>query len=269
MPRSDRSPIRDDASAPKKQQARPSGAQTLERGLELLTRIVEEPVRMVDLTNESSLGKATVWRLVNILTNQGLVSINDRGELQGGVRLLQLAAMTQRRIDILVTARPWIDALAVKTGITAFLGRRDGADSIHLYRSASTQRLMVSTPAGMRRRLVETSLGKALLLDDAQDAWSSAFAAAGGDTDEAAFVAGMDENRRRDFVLNEGGAPDFINAIASPVRDVSGMIVAAISVASPAQYLGTSQMPVVAPAVLGTAASISEALGWDGQRRPR
>lgn len=223
---------------------------------------------MADLTNESRLGKATVWRLVNTLTNAGLVSVNDRGELQGGARLLQLAAMTQRRMDILVTARPWIDALAVKTGITAFLGRRDGADSIHLYRSASTQRLMVSTPPGMRRRLVETSLGKALLLDDAREAWSSAFAAAGG-ADEAAFLAGMDENRRRDFVLNEGGPPEFINAIAAPVRDVSGMIVAAISVASPAQYLGVSQMPVVAPAVLETAASISEALGWDGRRRPR
>lgn len=223
---------------------------------------------MADLTNESRLGKATVWRLVNTLTNAGLVSVNDRGELQGGARLLQLAAMTQRRIDILVTARPWIDALAVKTGITAFLGRRDGGDSIHLYSSASTQRLMVSTPPGMRRRLVETSLGKALLLDDARDGWSRAFAAAGG-ADEAAFVAAMDENRRRDFVLNEGGPPEFINAIAAPVRDVSGVIVAAISVASPAQYLGVSQMPVVAPVVQETAASISEALGWDGQRRPR
>lgn len=267
LSRSERLVVPGDARKAKGALSRVTGAQTLERGLELLSRIVEEPVRMVDLTRESDLGKATVWRLVNTLSNQGLVSVNDRGELQGGVRLLHMASLTQSRMDLVVVAQPWIDALALKTGITAFMGRREGDSSVHLYRSASTQRLMVSTPPGTRRRLVETSLGKALLLDEPREELSHAAIAGGLDTSE--FFTAMDENRVRGFVLNEGGPPEFINAIAAPVRNSSGAIIAAISVASPAQYLSTSEMPIMGPTVLDTANLISKALGWNGWLHPR
>lgn len=242
--------------------ARPSGTQTLERGLDLLDRIAERPIRMPELIAQSGLAKATVWRLVNTLINRNLVTLNDRGELQGGTKLLQLGARAQSRIDVLHVAAPVLDELAATTGISAFLGRREEMESVHLYRSASTQRVMVATPPGTRRRLSETSLGKALMLDDDASVWKRSLPKGASKEEAAALVSQMNDNRRIGAVLNKGGAPDFINAIAAPIRDAGGKIVAAMSVASPAQYLNPDQMTDLLPTITETARMISHSLGW-------
>ena len=242
--------------------SRPSGTQTLERGLDLLDRIVEKPVRMPELIAHSGLTKATVWRLVNTLINRNLVFLNDRGELQGGTNLLQLGARTQSHIDVLNTARPLVDELASRTEISAFLGQREGDDSVHLYRSAAMERVMVATPAGTRRRLAETSLGKALMLDDGPERWKRAFELTSMSEPVASSLEKMQEFVRSGVALNEGGSPDYINAIAAPIRNAAGTIVAATSVASPAQYLNAQQMNALSPVIAETAAKISAALGW-------
>lgn len=242
--------------------ARPSGTQTLERGLDLLDLIVEQPIRMPDVIARSGLTKATVWRLVNTLINRNLVFLNERGELQGGTKLLELGARTQSRIDVLALAAPALDELAARTGFAAFLGRREGDHSVHLHRSASNQRVIVATPPGTRRLLAETSLGRALMIDDGPDAWQRAFAAVQSSADASEWLEQMYQSRSDGVVINKGGAPDFVNAVAAPIRDASGRIVAALSIASPAQYLDSEQLRATMPIVAETARSVSAMLGY-------
>lgn len=238
---------------------RPSGTQTLERGLDLLGRVAESPIRMADLIAFSGLTKTTAWRLVNTLIQRKLIFLNDRGELQGGTELLHLGMLAQQHLDVVAVARPRLDDLAAHTSITAFLGRREDRQSVHLYRSATMQRVMVATPVGTRRPLAETSMGKALMLDDGPAGWRAAFAQ---DGDPERRVAEMAGHAAAGHVLNQGGPPDYINAIAAPVRDARGTIAAAISVASPAQYLDLDRMRLLAAAVTRCAADISGDLGF-------
>jgi DNA-binding IclR family transcriptional regulator len=62
--------------------------------------------------------------------------------------------------------------------------------------------------------------------------------------------------------INKGGAPDFVNAVAAPIRDASGRIVAALGVASPAQYLDTEQLRATMPIVAEIVRSVSAMLGY-------
>jgi DNA-binding IclR family transcriptional regulator len=61
---------------------------------------------------------------------------------------------------------------------------------------------------------------------------------------------------------------DQIRCVAAPVRDVSGKIVAAISVSSAAQYMDDDRMAALSAEVRETAQKISTDLGWSRDVRP-
>jgi DNA-binding IclR family transcriptional regulator len=239
-----------------------AGAQTLERGLDMLEHIVGHPTRMPALVRQSGLSKTTTWRLVQALADRRFIAVSPSGEVRAGPKLLQLGARTQEQTDVLLIARRHLDVLAAETGHSAFLGRRDGDYSVHLHRSAGNERVAVTTAPGTRRRLAETSLGKALLLDASSAELKAAVTGADGVTDEARWIADMRANAERGTVLNVGPPPDCIHAIAAPIRDVTGAIVAAISIAGAGSYLGPDRMEALAPVVRDTAGAISRALGW-------
>jgi DNA-binding IclR family transcriptional regulator len=238
------------------------GAQTLERGLDMLERIVGEPIRMPALIRQSGLSKTTTWRLVQALADRRFVTVSAAGDVHAGPKLLQLGARAQEQNDLLLIARRHLDELAAQTGHSAFLGRRDGDYSVHLHRSAGNERVAVTTAPGTRRRLAETSLGKALLLDASPAMLRDAYHASFAEAPPPAWVAEMQQSATIGNVLNVGPPPDSIHAIAAPIRDAAGRIVAAISIAGAGSYLGPERMRELAPVVRGTAAAVSGALGW-------
>lgn len=106
---------------------------------------------------------------------------------------------------------------------------------------------MVATPVGKRRRLAATSLGKALLLDDHVDEWRRLFEAADPIYRPNDWEARMHRAAAAGLVVHEGPPPDSIRAIAGAVRDASGQIVGAISIAGVAQYLEAPGLAALAP----------------------
>ncbi|RZM10079.1 MAG: IclR family transcriptional regulator, partial [Sphingomonas sp.] len=146
--------------------ARIVGAQTLERGLDLLERAAREPMSMLDLIRQSGINKGVVYRLVSVLTARNYLAMTGDGRLRGGATLLQLGHVTSAFTDIVAVAQPHLEALAQRTGLSAFLARRDGDHSIHLSRVAGSERIAVTSQPGTRRLLPETGLGKTLMSDD-------------------------------------------------------------------------------------------------------
>lgn len=241
---------------------RPTGVQTLERGLDLLERAVDRRRRLGELAAESGLTKSTAWRLTNALIERGYLAMSPTGEMRGGPKLLQLRARMDDGAGVLAAAIPVLEALSERTGISAFLGRRDRDHSVHLYRSDGGERVAVTTPVGTRRPLGETSLGKALMLDDGEAGWDAAFAAAPTTTARAEAIKAMRGAAAAGVVLNQGPPPDRVHAIAAPVRDAGGAIVAAISIAGAAQYLEPARMKELAPIVRDAGLTISRQLGF-------
>lgn len=237
-----------------------AGTQSLERGLSLIEHAVADAPTIDELARTAGLNMSVTRRLVAGLINQGFLTLGPGRRLHGGPKLIRLGIQAQGRLDVVAVARPFLEALSDATGIPSFLGERVGDFSVHLYRQPGRQRVVVNTPVGTRRPLAETSLGKALLLDDV-DEWERIFAAA----DPAFVTANWRENmtaaRAAGAVTHVSPPPDRVHAIAAPVRDAAGRIVAAISVVSLPQYVDDAMMAATRDAVLTTAAGISGTLG--------
>lgn len=243
-----------------------TGTQTLERGLDLLERIAAAPLSVTQLADSAQLPRTAVARLVRGLEDRGFVERARDGYMRPGPKLLHLYHLARDGVCLVATARPFLASLSASTGLCAFLGRRDGVESVHLYRSQGNERMVVATMAGARRHLAETGIGKALILDDGPAAWARLFARTGPQHRPADWRAGMLASAEAGVVLQRGPPPDTIHSIAAPIRDASGRIVAAISVAAPAQYLEDARMAAIAPEVREAALGVSRELGFSGDR---
>jgi DNA-binding IclR family transcriptional regulator len=241
------------------------GAQTLERGLSLLDAVARQPMRLHDLAEQSGLTRSTTARMVQALLSRGFL-ISSSGMLRLGPKLMQLGSAARGKIDLISTTAPVLERLSEETGLCSFLGRREGDESLHLLRNPGQQRVIVSTPAGTRRRLAETSLGKTLMLDEDAKTWKKLFEAA-----DIRFTSGIEAEMRRHadagVVIHHGPPPDMIRAVAAPIRDASGAIIGALSVASVAQYVDDARLEMLVPHVRNAAELASAAMGFDGQKK--
>lgn len=238
-----------------------AGTQTLDRGLDLLELAVQEPCTVIQLAERSGLSRAIAYRLVGSLASRGFLAMMPQGQVRGGRQLLRLRHLVQDQTDLVALARPQLEWLAQETGMSAFMGRREGDESVHMLRVAGRERVAVTTQPGTRRTLAETGLGKALMLDDGAASWKRSFARAAAPHRAGDWLADMHAAVTRGVVLQRGPAPDHIHSVAAPVRDAAGRIVAAINVAAAAPYLDAARMEELVPLLRTAAEQIGQALG--------
>lgn len=213
------------------------GAQTLNRGLDIMERALRSPCSLPDLIEHTGFTRSTARRLIDALVSRGFLAIGSDGRVRGGRALIRLGTHVDTQDGLISRARPILRALSDKTGLSSFLGERDGDYSIHLHRAMGRERVMVVTPVGTRRHLAETSLGKALLFDDPSESWQDIVSSAAREFQDPDWVANMRLNVERGFVIHNSPARDGIRAVGAPVRNLDGNIIAAISIAAPMQYL--------------------------------
>ncbi|UZK64676.1 IclR family transcriptional regulator [Sphingomonas sp. M1-B02] len=261
-----------DAPAPKV-----TGSQTLVRGLDMLDKVIDGPVKLAELSARMSLTRSTTHRLANALIDRGFLTYLPRDGYQLGPKLIQLGFLAQSQADIVQIARPRMEDLAARTEDTVHLGRMDGDLALYLDKIPGRRRVEISSRIGDRQPLTSTGLGKALLVDASEAEWERLFVAdqshGAPRADRTIWFDRMrgyaDQGHAFDLEENE----DLIRCVAAPVRDVSGKIVAAISVSSAAQYMDDDRMSELSSEVRETAQKISTDLGWSpdvrGPRRLR
>ncbi len=252
-----------DSAEPSRERA---GSQTLLRGLDIIEQLSGEPLRIAEVSDRLELTFPTTQRLAYALIDRGFVKKLPKGQLALGPKLVQLGFLAREQIDMLGLARAGADELCEAIGLCVFVGARDGDMALHLHRAMGRQRIEVATRPGTRRALADTGLGKALMFDDTPAAWARLFMLARPEQDDgAAAITEMRQHVEAGIVLHHSASDDMIRSVAAPVRDASGAIVAALSVASPVQYLDETRMREIAPQVLQTVRDISVALGWRGE----
>ena len=241
-----------------------AGTQTLDRGLDLLELAVQDSSTVIQLAERSGLSRAIAYRLVGSLASRGFLAMGPNNQVRGGRQLLRLRHLVQDQTDLVALVRPQLEWLAQETGMSAFMGRREGDESVHMLRVPGRERVAVTTQPGTRRRLGETGLGKALMLDDSETAWKRLFDRVAEPHRRRDWMAEMRDAAKRGVVLQCGPAPDHIHSVAAPVRDAVGTIVAAINVAAAAPYLDANRMQELVPLLRTAAAEIATALGREG-----
>jgi DNA-binding IclR family transcriptional regulator len=119
------------------------------------------PLSLTEICEMSGLPLSTVHRLLNELTDWGLLSRGANGRYQLGIRLWELAQNTGRQLR--EAARPFVQDLFSLTGETAQLAVREGHEVLYIERIYGTKRVPRASRVGGRLPMHATAVGKAIL----------------------------------------------------------------------------------------------------------
>ncbi|PTE13255.1 IclR family transcriptional regulator [Pseudogemmobacter blasticus] len=139
---------------------------TVGKALEVLDRVAAHgrPVRFSDLLAESAYPKATLYRLLQTLVHQGLLTQDDAtGSYRPGLRLLRLAHAAWATASLAPIARPWLDTLAMETGETVHLAQLDQGQVLYVDKRNAARPVEMYSSAGKVGPAYCTGVGKAML----------------------------------------------------------------------------------------------------------
>ncbi|TCS14927.1 IclR family transcriptional regulator [Caulobacter sp. BK020] len=241
-------------------------SQTLQRGLDILDLVAcGGPIGLREIGESMKLTRSTAHRLTAALVDRDLVRNTPYG-YQLGPKLLVLAETARLQRPLTALARPHLEALARDHLDAVNLAIRDRDRVRYMDQIRGARRMTVRSVVGELRPMATTALGRALLLDDAENGWRRAYEAdLDAPCDENAQIAWIERMREfRDlgaaFDIEEN--EDRVRCVAAPVRDSGGRIVAAISISSLPQYLDDNRMAQLVRPVTETANAIARELGW-------
>jgi DNA-binding IclR family transcriptional regulator len=241
--------------------------------LEILARDGEAGV--TEVARELGVHKSTASRLLAALDRRELVAQDAaRGKFRLGVGLVRLAGAAGRGLDLTQESRPVCRALAQEVGETVNLAILSGREALYLDQVAGPAALSPHNWAGQRIPLHATSDGKVLLaccsaaeivahlvlpLERFTEHTVTAVPDFGrllAQVRELGYATAVDE-------LEEG-----LTAIAAPVRNAEGTVIASVSASGPTFRIPADRIPALAGAVCRAAAEISRRLGWTGPQDP-
>ncbi len=246
-----------------------TGVQSVDRALgilEVLARTGESGV--TEIAAQLGVHKSTAFRLVATLEAHRLVEQTaDRGRYRLGVGILRLAGATSARLDLVQEARPLCRQLAVDTGETVNLAVLSESSALYLDQVAGSSALQPHNWVGQHIPLHATSNGKVLLSELDERALEAVLGKLPTYTPHT--ITRRPRLREELRVVREQGyalAVDELEvgltAVAAPVRNAHGDVVASISVSGPTFRLGGDRLDGVTALLVAAAAEVSHRLGW-------
>ena len=139
---------------------------TVGKALEVLDQIAHfgRPVRFTEVLARSGHPKATLYRLVQTLTNLGMLSYDSQTKCYTlGLRLVRLAHSAWRQSSLAPIARAHIDALSAKVGETIHLAQLDRGQVLYVDKRNAVRPIDMFSQAGKIGPAYCTGIGKAMM----------------------------------------------------------------------------------------------------------
>jgi len=229
----------------------------------------ENELGITVLASRLRLAKSTVHRLAATLTAARFLEQNgDTGKYRLGLALFELGALVRRRMDVADAARQKLRELLEQTGETVQLGIIDHDSVLYVYEMESRRAIRMAAAVGARAPLHCTAVGKVLLaaqpeeyvrqvLDLGLKAYTPKTI-----VKQEELLETLAEVAQRDYATDDEESETGLRAIASPVRNHTGAVIAAVGLAAPVQRMNKKVMQTCVPSVIATASAVSARLGY-------
>ena len=230
--------------------------------LELLQKH-EMGLSLADITTQSSFVKNKVFRILYTLEKHRLVDRDANGIFRLGLRFLEFGERVQQQTSLLAVSETVLDQLVNQTGESIFLGIVSGMDALCVAVRESPQSVRLYAELGRRAPLHSGGVPKILLAHlppVERDAVLDHFF---GDNSASwtALDAVLAQVRDQGYVVVGDELDVGAHSIAAPIRDYSGDVIAAVSIAGPSHRFPPSVITTYIEFVMDAAAEISAALG--------
>jgi DNA-binding IclR family transcriptional regulator len=262
-------PMSNSAGAAARAASSGAAVQSVDRAitvLEILARKGE--VGVTDLAAELGVHKSTAFRLVSVLESRGLVDQHsERGRYRLGLGLVRLAGATTARLDLTQQGRTVIEALARELGETMNITILSGNDALYIDQVAGTSALQMHNWVGQLVPLHCTSNGKALIAWLPEDRQRELLVeplrrfteATVTDVDD--LLKALVQVRERGYATAFEELEQGLIAVAAPIRDMSGNVVASLSASGPVFRLPPQRIGSLGASVRAGAEEVSRRMG--------
>jgi IclR family transcriptional regulator, acetate operon repressor len=244
----------------------------MERGSQLLVLIIEEDgaPTVGELAHLAGLPKSTTSRLVGALERQGLVQRDPtRGALKPGPVLLRYARRETSGLDLVELAGSSLERLARVSGETANLGVATST-AVEMLDQRDSRHILGSTNwVGQRVPHHGSVIGKVFLADGALPVPAGPLEHLGPRTitDPTELRHDLERTRARGYAIAVDELEPGLWAVAAPVRDAGGTVVAALSISGPTVRLHDGLLDELGRLVCDEASTLSIRIGYDDVKR--
>lgn len=245
---------------------------TLARGLHVLSHVASarRPIGVTELAERTRLDKATTYRLARKLGELGYLKRDEVGKFTLSLHVLDLGFAYLASLDLRTQALPEMRQLHDEYDGSITLSVLDGTDVVYVER-ISPKGLQASMPVGVGARLPVycTAMGKAMLANMPEDRlselldrityvkWTERTIGT-----RAEFEDDLRRTRERGFAVTDQEMIDGLRAVASPIFDHHGEVIAGLSVALPVQACPMEHLlGSVATRIVAAGKAISTHLG--------
>ncbi|MCV7286660.1 IclR family transcriptional regulator [Mycolicibacterium wolinskyi] len=249
------------------------GVQSVDRALyalEILARRGETGV--TELAADIGVHKSTASRLLGALEDRELVEqAYERGKYRLGFGILRLANAVSGRLDVTQQGREICERLAADVGETVNVAVLRSHFAVNVDQARGPSAVGTQNWVGALTPLHATSSGKVLLAfmptetrrQLLEDAGLTRFT-------EHTITSFEDLDEQLDSVARDGYVVALeelehgLNAVAAPIRDHTGAVIAALSVSGPVYRLSEERAREIVPAVVEAAETIGHRMGYQG-----
>jgi len=246
------------------------GTQSIDRAAQVLVHVLEteEPPTVGGLSTRLGLPKSTASRLVGALERQGLIRRDGGGgQLVPGAVLQRYARRETGDAELVERASEALDRLAQASGETINVGVPSlGAVELLDQRDS---RHFLGSPNWVGRRVPAhgSALGKVFYAYGALPVPTGPLEPLAPQTVPTAEELGLDEVRAKGYAIAVEELEPGLWAVAAPVRDASGAVVASLSVSGPTVRLRRGLLHRLGELLAGEGLALSLLLGHDERKR--
>lgn len=251
--------------------------ESLARGLAILSAFSEErsQLSLTDISQRLSLNKTTTFRLLSTLESLGYLQRDPQTKrYQPGLEVLRLGFVVLNGLEIRQVAAPYLRELVNTVQETVNLAVLDTYEVVYIDRVGSKHMLSIHRPIGSRLPAYCTSTGKTLLAFLPADQLQAALAIITWVRHTSTTLVTPEtllENltlvRQRGFADSNGELLPELRAVAAPIRQHDGQVIAAVNISAPSHRVSYEKLITeLGPKVVETGRKISEALGYTSER---
>lgn len=238
--------------------------------LEIIDLLSEhQELGVADISKITGLGKASVFRMLYTLEKKDFVFKTTGAKYRLGIKFAHYGSIVLDNINLISLLKPYLEALRDNNNETVHLGILDeDLNVIFIAKESSTSTIQMTSRVGSRMPFYATATGKllsAFSLDDEMEKKIRSYTLVkltnNTITTHDEFFKTLKIIKELGYAQDLEESEDGLTCYAAPVRDISGKVIAGISISGPTLRMERNKESLL-KALNGTTESISKALGF-------
>lgn len=246
------------------------GTALLSKSLDIVEMIAdsENRLKFKDIAERTGHPKSTLYRILSLLSARGMIDLDRRDQSYVlGPRFTEMAGSINSSSELISVSAMPLRALAEQHGENVNLAILVGTAQLAISRWQGRLAQPFPSPLGERKPLHATSLGKALLAFQSDDALDSLlpriklaqFTENTHMTPEA-LMEDIGTIRARGFAIDDNEIIEGVTCVAVPILLPDGSVIAAASITAPSHRMPLSRQLELAAALRRTAQQVGRML---------